>query len=272
MRKSLYFPFYSHYRLPQRAENNRLKPQVDSGVYRVVGRVLELKKTASMSLTAIKVAKVTKSGRYGDGHGLYLQVSSTGVKSWLLRYVRHARERWMGLGPLHTVSLKEARERARRARQQLLDGTDPLDARKAQRAAQALQTARLLTFEEATRQYFDAHEKKWRNAKHRAQFLSTLRAYAFPKIGKLPLADVDLGLVLKVIEPIWRDKTETVNRVRVVLKACWIGRPFAVTAQVKTQPVGAGTFSTFYRRAGALLDSIITLLCPMPTFPPSCWR
>jgi len=107
---------------------------------------------------------------------------------------------------------------------------------------------------------------------NRAQFLSTLRAYAFPKIGKLPLADVDLGLVLKVIEPIWRDKTETVNRVRVVLKACWIGRPFAVTAQVKTLPVGAATLSTFYRRAGALLDSIITLLCPMPTFPPSCWR
>jgi integrase len=120
----------------------------------------------------------------------------------------------MGLGPLHTVSLKEARERARCARQQILDGVDPLDARKAQRAAQALQAARSLTFEDAAQQYFNTHEKKWRNAKHRAQFLSSLRAYAFKKIGKLPIADIDLGLVLKVIEPIWRDKTETANRVR----------------------------------------------------------
>jgi hypothetical protein len=170
--------------------------------------------TVSMTLTAVEVTKVTKSGRYGDGHGLYLQVSSTGVKSWLLRYMRHGRERWMGLGPLHTVNLKEARERARRARQQILDGVDPLEARKGERAAQALQAVRSLTFEEAAQQYFNAHESKWRNAKHRAQFLSTLRAYAFPKIGGLPVGDIDLGLVMKVIEPIWRDKTETANRVR----------------------------------------------------------
>jgi integrase len=167
-----------------------------------------------VALTALSVGKATKPGRYGDGHGLYLQVTHSGVKSWLLRYVRHGRERWMGLGPLHTVSLKEARERARRARLQLLDGADPLDARKAARAAQALQAVRTLTFEEAVQQYFDAHEKKWRNAKHRAQFLSSLRAYALPQIGKLPVAEIDLGLVLKVIEPIWRDKTETASRVR----------------------------------------------------------
>jgi integrase len=176
--------------------------------------VVEFKKNASMKLTAIKVAKATKAGRYGDGHGLYLQLSSTGVKSWLLRYMRHGRERWMGLGPLHTVSLKEARERARRARQHILDGIDPLDARKAEHAALALQAARSLTFAEAAQRYFDAHEKKWRNAKHRAQFLSTLRTYAYPKIGKLSVAEIDLGQVLKVIEPIWRNKAETANRVR----------------------------------------------------------
>jgi len=167
-----------------------------------------------MALTAIGVNKAKKPGRYGDGRGLYLQVSNSGVKSWLFRYVQHGRERWMGLGPLHTVGLSDARERSRRARQQLLDGIDPLDARKAEQAAQALQAARSLTFEEAAQQYFDAHENKWRNAKHRAQFLSTLRTYAFPKIGKLPVGDIDLGLVLKVIEPIWSDKTETASRVR----------------------------------------------------------
>ena len=91
---------------------------------------------------------------------------------------------------------------------------DPLDARKAQRAAQALEAARTITFEAAAQAYFDAHERSWKNAKHRAQFVSTLQTYAYPKIGKLPVASIDVGLVLKVIEPIWQDKTETANRVR----------------------------------------------------------
>ena len=166
-------------------------------------------------LTEKKIAKLKAPGRYGDGHGLYLQVQSATNRSWLLRYERSGRgERWMGLGPLHTVDLKEARERARKARQQLLDGMDPLDARKAQRAAQALEAARTITFEAAAQAYFDAHERSWKNAKHRAQFVSTLQTYAYPKIGKLPVAAIDVGLVLKVIEPIWQDKTETANRVR----------------------------------------------------------
>jgi integrase len=167
-----------------------------------------------VALTTKQIAKLRNAGRYGDGHGLSLQVTPTGVKSWLLRYERNGRERWMGLGPLHTVDLKEARERARKARQQLLDGIDPLDARAAERTAQALEAARTITFEKAAHAYFDAHEGKWRNAKHRAQFLSTLKAYAFPKIGSLPVAAIDVSLVLKVIEPIWQEKTETANRVR----------------------------------------------------------
>jgi integrase len=168
-----------------------------------------------MALTEKKIAKLKEPGRYGDGHGLYLQVQSRSNRSWLLRYERNGRgERWMGLGPLHTIDLREARERARKARQQLLDGMDPLDARKAQRAARALEAARTITFEAAAQAYFDAHERSWKNAKHRAQFVSTLQTYAYPKIGKLPVAAIDVGLVLKVIEPIWQDKTETANRVR----------------------------------------------------------
>jgi integrase len=167
-----------------------------------------------MALTALQVTKAAKPGRYGDGHGLYLQVSSSGVKSWLLRYERLGRERWMGLGPLHTVGLKDARDRALNARRQLLDGIDPLDARRAERAAQTLEAARSLTFEQAAQQYFDAYEKQWRNAKHRQQFLNTLKAYTFPRIGKLPVAAIDTGLVLSCIDPIWQNKTETASRVR----------------------------------------------------------
>lgn len=100
-----------------------------------------------MALTAKRIARA-KPGkrksdgepvgrRYGDGNGLYLQVNKDGVKSWLLRYERDGRERFMGLGPLHTINLDEARERARKARLSLLDGIDPLEARATERAARA---------------------------------------------------------------------------------------------------------------------------------------
>ena len=168
-----------------------------------------------MRLTTKRLAKLrSKIGRHGDGHGLYLQVLSPSNASWILRYQQNGRKRWMGLGPLHTIGLAEARERARKARQQLLDGIDPLDAKAEARAAAALAAAKTMTFEQAARQYFDAHEHSWRNAKHRAQFLSSLNAYVFPKIGKLPVATIDTGQVLRCIEPIWHAKTETANRVR----------------------------------------------------------
>jgi hypothetical protein len=82
-------------------------------------------------LSAVKVNKLSKPGRYGDGGGLWLQVSQVGkgiTKSWLFRYMLHGKARQMGLGPLHTVSLADARERARQARTLLLDDIDPIDA------------------------------------------------------------------------------------------------------------------------------------------------
>jgi integrase len=165
-------------------------------------------------LTVKRVAKLNEPGRYGDGHGLYLQINPNGVKSWLLRYERSGKERWLGLGPIHTIDLAEARERARRARQQLLDGIDPIDAKKAQRAAAALEAAKSITFEDAARQYYAAHEGSWSNAKHRQQFLHTMRDYVLPKIGRLSVAAIDIGQVLRCIEPIWHDKAPTASRVR----------------------------------------------------------
>lgn len=167
-----------------------------------------------MAMTKKRIAKAKTAGRYGDGHGLSLQVTASGVKSWLFRYERNGRERWMGLGPLHTVSLAEARERARKARLQLLDGTDPLAARKAARAAQALEAAKTLTFAECAQRYFDQHESKWRNAKHAKQYMATLKTYAFPVMGRLPVAEIDTGRVLAAIEPIWKTKPETASRTR----------------------------------------------------------
>ena len=168
-----------------------------------------------MKLTAKRVAKLLKRpGRYPDGDNLYLRVSRPGKASWLLRYERAGRERMLGLGPIATISLGEARERAKAARRQLLDGIDPVDQKRAQRAQQALIAAKAMTFREAAQAYFDHHEKSWKNAKHRAQFLSTMVMYVYPEIGNLPVGGIDTGLVLKCIEPIWADKTETASRVR----------------------------------------------------------
>jgi hypothetical protein len=167
-----------------------------------------------MALTVKRLAKCTAPGRYGDGQGLYLQVGRTGGRAWLLRYVVRGRERWMGLGPLHEFTLDEARDRARKARQQLRDGTDPLEARAASRAAHALEDAKRITFKDASQKYFDQHSPKWKSARHREQFLSAMEMYVYPNIGRLPVAMIDTGLVLKVIEPLWVNKNQTAIRLR----------------------------------------------------------
>jgi integrase len=167
-----------------------------------------------MSLTIKRIARASQPGRYSDGRNLYLQVNANGAKSWLFRYELNGQERAMGLGPTADFTLKEARERANKARQLLADGIDPLEHKRSERAAKALEAARALIFKEAATQYFNQHESKWKNSKHRAQFLSTLEQYVFPKIGKLSVAAIDTGLVLKCLEPIWADKTETASRVR----------------------------------------------------------
>jgi integrase len=167
-----------------------------------------------MGLTVKKVERLRKPGRYADGGNLYLQIINPANRSWVFRYERGGRERAMGLGPAHTLTLAEAREKARAQRKLLLDGVDPLDHRKAQHAALAAARAKTLTFAEATQRYFDQHERKWGNRKHRAQFMATLQTYAFPALGNLPVAEIDTPAVLRAIEPHWLTKTETMSRVR----------------------------------------------------------
>jgi integrase len=168
----------------------------------------------SNRLTALKVAKVNEPGRYGDGGGLVLQVSKWGTKAWLFRYEREGRERQMGLGPLGTISLAEARGRAAEARKLLLDGLDPLAVRQDRRQAAQLAAARRTTFRDCAEKYVTAQEAGWRNEKHRAQWRATLARYAYPVIGELPVASVDTSLIIKILEPIWTIKTETASRLR----------------------------------------------------------
>jgi len=165
-------------------------------------------------LTARSVQTASEKGYYCDGGGLYLQVTGTGAKSWLFRYRLNGRSREMGLGPTHTVTLQEARQEAEKARKMLRDGVDPIEQRKAIRAAQRLEDAKAITFQDCAERYIAAHEAAWKNEKHRWQWRSSLASYAYPTIGDLPVAGVDTGLVMRVLEPIWTTKTETASRLR----------------------------------------------------------
>ncbi len=151
---------------------------------------------------------------YPDGGGLYLQVTESGAKSWIFRFMLNGRAREMGLGPLHAVSLSDARTKATECRRLRADGFDPIEARKLERDKARLAAARALTFKDAADAYIKAHQAGWRNAKHAAQWCSTLDTYAGPVFGSLPVQDVDVSLITKVLEPIWATKTETASRLR----------------------------------------------------------
>ncbi len=161
--------------------------------------------------------RTAKAGRHADGGGLYLQTTpgAHGLsKSWIFRYALRGRERFMGLGPLHTVSLAEAREIARQARQLLLNGVDPVDAKSARIAKARIESIKAKTFQEAAREYIDSHDAGWRSAKHVREWTDTLARFVYPVFGDLPVQAVNVDLVLQVVRPIWETKTETASRVR----------------------------------------------------------
>ena len=172
-------------------------------------------------LTAAEVDKGAALGRFGDGGGLYLLVRSREAKFWLFRYTRHGKTREMGLGPASgraAVKLAQARVKARELHAIVREGRDPLaerEAAKAKRDAdEAEAKAGAISFAQVTDMFLAAHERSWRNPKHRQQWRNTLRDYVLLAIGETPVGAVDTGAVTKIIEPLWRTKTETASRVR----------------------------------------------------------
>jgi integrase len=163
-------------------------------------------------LNTARLRTLTKPGTYGDGSGLYLQVRGPANRSWLYRFKLHGKPHLMGLGTATDVSLAEARDAAIAARKLVRQGVNPIDQRRTARAEMTAQAG--LTFAQVADAYIAAHEPSWRNAKHRQQWRSTLDTYARPVLGKLPVASVDVGSVMRVLEPMWRDKTETASRLR----------------------------------------------------------
>jgi integrase len=164
-------------------------------------------------LTAVQLNRLP-AGMHGDGGNLWLQVTPSGARTWVFRFRHAGKARAMGLGPLHTVSLAEARAKARAMRQLLLDGLDPINTRNAKRAGELVAAAKMLTFQDCAERYIEAHQAGWRNTKHAAQWPATLAAYVYPAIGALPVQAIDVTLVMQALEPIWNSKPETASRVR----------------------------------------------------------
>jgi integrase len=165
-------------------------------------------------LTARKVATEMEPGLHADGGGLYLRVGRGGAKSWCLRYMLQGKAREMGLGGLLKVSLAEARRKAAVQRALLVDKIDPLKRRQTENAAKKVEAARSMTFDECASAYIRAHELSWQNSKHRQQWQNTLAVYVSPIFGSVPVGEVDVGMVMKAIEPLWKTKPETGARVR----------------------------------------------------------
>jgi integrase len=166
-------------------------------------------------LTQRQIERAASAGRtVCDGGGLYLQDG----KSWIYRYKLRSgrRSHYLGLGPLALVDLGAARELALAARKLRHAGIDPIEHRKRECAEAALAAAKSMTFDDCVRAYLEAHCFGWRNPKHRQQWQNTLKTYASPVIGKLPVQAIDVALVLRVLERerLWTRLPETASRVR----------------------------------------------------------
>jgi integrase len=174
------------------------------------------------NFSALTISKISKPGFHRDGatRGLYMQVANKvagGItKSFVYRFVSPVtgKPRWMGLGPADAILLADARELAGEARRLVKLKRDPIEERRAEAEAKKDDAAKRKTFKECAEQYIIAKAPSWANKKHADQWRSTLKTYAYPVIGTLPVATVDLPHILKILEPIWHTKTETATRVR----------------------------------------------------------
>ena len=167
-------------------------------------------------VSALVVSNLSKPGLHFVGvvQGLALHITATGARSWVLRVVIAGRRREMGLGNYPGVTLAQARERARAARESIRQGVDPIDRQRAAQSALRAAMAKALTFQQVADAYISAHESGWKNVKHGQQWRNTLEQHAYPVLGSLLVRDVEKEHVLQVLQPIWLKTNETAVRVR----------------------------------------------------------
>jgi integrase len=155
-----------------------------------------------------------KPGLYGDGNGLYLQISKQKTKAWIFRFMIAGRPRKMGLGEVERIKLADARKKAIAAHSLVVDGIDPIEERNARRAKAVVESAKAMSFRECAEGYIEAHRSGWKSDKHASQWRATLEAYAYPVVGQLDIGAIETAHILKILQPIWNTKTETASRVR----------------------------------------------------------
>jgi integrase len=165
-------------------------------------------------LSPTKVAGAKTLGYLADGGNLYLRVAigakaankkPTVSKGWIFRFTMAGKTRDAGLGGYPTISLAKARQEAERCRRLVAAGIDPIKARNDERQAALIEAAKAITFEQCAQAFIAGHRQQWTN---------TLKMYAYPVFGALPVSAVNTGLVMEVLEPIWATKPETAGRVR----------------------------------------------------------
>ena len=167
-------------------------------------------------LGALAVSQIKRRGItfVGGVAGLGLNVSQTGSRSWILRYQVAGIRKDKGLGGYPDVTLAQAKELARTARNKVSQGIDPIEESRAARRKMIADIASTITFKEASTRYIDSQKTTWKNSKHIQQWRNTIDTYAAPKIGALSVKEVSLTDVLSILEPIWHSKTETASRLR----------------------------------------------------------
>lgn len=168
-------------------------------------------------LSAVEVKRLLAPGFHAVGGvpGLHLRVNDGGGRSWILRAVVKGKRRDIGLGGFPDVSLAAAREAARTEREKIRSGLDPVKERAEERKRRAVERKLGITFAEAVEKFLTSGKlDALTNAKHQAQWRSTLETYAIPIIGAKSLVDVDVSDIKAVLDPIWITKHETATRVR----------------------------------------------------------
>jgi integrase len=165
-------------------------------------------------LTDRVIQNLNRVGRHTDDKtkGLHLWVKPSMQKYWVFRYTVNGKRQGMGLGAYPDVGLREAREKAVEARSTVNKGISPIEAKK---QASSLQAAlKVPNFRDFATDYIETMKSKWRNEKHADQWVSTVKTYAFPVIGDLPLDAIDTTHILQILQPIWLTKSETASRLR----------------------------------------------------------
>ncbi len=180
-----------------------------------------------MALSATRAKALTVPGRYADGGGLLLYVSTTGRKSWVQRITIDGRRRDIGLGSFPAVSLAQAREKAMDNRAAVAQGRDPL----AEKHVQIVPT-----FREAAHAVHKANKPRWRNDRHIASWMQTLERHAMPTLGDTPLDRIDRGDVLRILTPIWTTRPETARRVRQRMRTVFLWG--MAHGYIETNPAG----------------------------------